>query len=253
MRVGVTIKGAECLSWPGLVCGLVVLMVVGWSAPLCAQAAEERFERLRQEMVDTQIRGRAVTHPELLRAMAAVPRHNFVPKAVQGLAYNDRALPIGLGQTISQPYVVALMTELLDLKPGQRALEIGTGSGYQAAVLAEMGVQVYTIEIVPELGRQAEKVLADLGYARVHVRIGDGFKGWPSEAPFDGIIVTCAPSRIPEPLKEQLAEGGRMVIPVGGDTIQQLVLLTRRHGRIEQKEIVDVRFVPMVDEKGRTY
>jgi protein-L-isoaspartate(D-aspartate) O-methyltransferase len=253
MRVVGKTREAERLSRSSLIFVLVALMVAGWSAPLCAQAAEKRFERLRQQMVDIQIRGRGVSHPELLRAMAAVPRHHFVPKAVQGLAYDDRALPIGLGQTISQPYVVALMTTLLDLESGQRALEIGTGSGYQAAVLAEMGVQVYTIEIVPELGRQAEKILADLGYAQVQVRIGDGFKGWPSEAPFDGIIVTCAPSRIPEPLKEQLAEGGRMVIPVGGDTIQQLVLLTRQHGRIEQQEIVDVRFVPMVDEKGRTY
>lgn len=234
---------------------LLVVALMGWCliVPVHAQAAQDPLRELRRQMVDTQIRARGVDHPEVLRAMAAVPRHRFVPDALQSMAYRDRPLPIGQGQTISQPYIVALMSELLDLQPGQRALEIGTGSGYQAAVLAEMGVEVYTIEIIPELGRQAEQVLAESGYGQVQVKIGDGFKGWPDKAPFDGIIVTCAPTRIPEPLKAQLAEGGRMVIPVGGQGVQQLVLLTRQNGRMEQKKVIDVRFVPMVDEKGVTY
>jgi len=234
---------------------LLAAATVGWWLPVtgCAQAEQDPYQGLRRQMVETQIRGRGVDHPEVLRAMVAVPRHRFVPAALQSMAYRDRPLPIGHGQTISQPYIVALMSELLDLRPGQRALEIGTGSGYQAAVLAEMGVQVYTIEIIPELGRQAEQVLAESGYGQVRVKIGDGFKGWPEKAPFDGIIVTCAPTRIPEPLKEQLAEGGRMVIPVGGQGVQELVVLTRKNGRMQQQKIIDVRFVPMVDHKGGVY
>jgi protein-L-isoaspartate(D-aspartate) O-methyltransferase len=243
----------EDMVRPVIINLLLALVFVWLPAPERAEAADDPFEGLRRQMVDIQIRGRGVANPEVLRAMAAVPRHRFVPQAMQSMAYQDRPLPIGQGQTISQPYIVALMSELLDLKPGQRVLEIGTGSGYQAAVLAEMGVQVYTIEIIPELGRRAEKAMAETGYGQVRVKIGDGYQGWPAKAPFDGIIVTCAPTQIPEPLKEQLAEGGRMVIPVGRQGVQELVLLTRHDGRIEQKKIIDVRFVPMVDGKGGSY
>jgi protein-L-isoaspartate(D-aspartate) O-methyltransferase len=162
-------------------------------------------------------------------------------------------LPIGHGQTISQPYIVALMSQLLAVEPGQRILEIGTGSGYQAAVLAQMGASVYSIEIVAELGRQAQKDLDSLDYETIHLKIGDGYQGWPRYAPFNGIIVTCAPTRIPEPLKIQLAEGGRMVVPVGPRHHQQLVLLTKKSGEVRQEKVVDVRFVPMVDSSGKTY
>lgn len=237
---------------------LTVLFVLGWvpiwmPQPLGAEGVENRYADQRTQMVDIQIRGRGVDHEAVLRAMLSVPRHLFVPESVRSLAYRDRPLPIGQGQTISQPYIVALMSELLDLQPGQRVLEIGTGSGYQAAVLAAMGVAVYSIEIVPELGHQAQVALREAGYGQVRVRVGDGFLGWPEHAPFDGIIVTCAPTRIPEPLKAQLAEGGRMVIPVGRAGVQELVLLKRIEGRIEQQKIIDVRFVPMVDEKGKSY
>jgi protein-L-isoaspartate(D-aspartate) O-methyltransferase len=185
--------------------------------------------------------------------MQAVPRHLFVPEALRHHAYRDTPLPIGHGQTISQPYIVALMSQLLSMEPGWRILEIGTGSGYQAAVLAEMDADVFTIEIVPELGRQAQKTLKATGYTGIRVKIGDGYQGWPDHAPFDAIIVTCSPTRIPQPLESQLAEGGRMVIPVGEAGHQQLLLLTKQHGEIRKEKIVDVRFVPMVDRQGKTY
>lgn len=216
-------------------------------------ATADDFDTLRQQMVKTQLQERSIADKAVLRAMGTVPRHRFVPKALQDQAYNDYPLPIGYKQTISQPYIVALMTEVLDLKPGQRVLEIGTGSGYQAAVLAEMGLEVYSIEIVPELGRQAAKLLTALGYDRVKVKIGDGYKGWPEYAPFDGIMVTCAPGKVPAPLKTQLAEGGRMVIPVGARSNQKLVRLTKQQGRMVEEKVVDVRFVPMVNEKGKRY
>jgi protein-L-isoaspartate(D-aspartate) O-methyltransferase len=233
---------------------LLVLGICGVLAP-ASKAAEpgDDFGRQRHLMVETQIRGRGVRNPAVLRAMAAVPRHQFVPRAMRPLAYQDGALPIGHDQTISQPYIVALMSELLDPRPGQRVLEVGTGSGYQAAVLEEMGAVVFSIEIVPALGQTAQKVLADLGYSQIQIRIGDGYLGWPEHAPYDGIIVTCAPTRIPQPLQDQLAEGGRMVIPVGQSDAQQLFLLTKRQGRIEQEKIIDVAFVPMVDEKGKSH
>ena len=185
--------------------------------------------------------------------MAAVPRHRFVPARLQDMAYEDHPLPIGHGQTISQPYIVALMSQVLAVQPGERVLEIGTGSGYQAAVLAAMGARVFSIEIVAELGRQAADNLKALGYDTVHLKIGDGYQGWPAHAPFDAIIVTCAPSQVPQPLKDQLAEGGRMVIPVGERHYQQLFLLVKSGGVIRQSTIVDVRFVPMVDPRGNTY
>jgi len=165
----------------------------------------------------------------------------------------DYPLPIDEEQTISQPYIVALMTEVLDLDSSSKVLEVGTGSGYQAAVLAEICNSVYTIEIIESLGKKAKALLTQLGYKNVHVKIGDGYKGWKAFSPFDGIIVTCAPTHIPEPLKEQLAEGGKMVIPVGGRQVQELVLLSKEKGRLLQRSILPVRFVPMLKGNGGTY
>jgi len=232
------------------------LMLLTAAVSLCmipTGSSADDFADQRQKMVAMQIGDRGISDASVLKAMATVPRHLFVAPELRDMAYRDTPLPIGHGQTISQPYIVALMSQLLALQPGQRVLEIGTGSGYQAAVLAEMGIFVFTIEIVPELGRQAIGVVDALGYKNIRVKIGDGYKGWPEHAPFDAIIVTCAPTRIPEPLTEQLAEGGRMVIPSGEKYDQQLLLLTKQTGKIRQENIVDVRFVPMVDEKGDPY
>jgi protein-L-isoaspartate(D-aspartate) O-methyltransferase len=195
-------------------------------------------------MVATQIVERGVTDPAVLAAMRKVPRHEFVPAVVRSLAYADHPVPIGYSQTISQPYIVALMTELARVGPGQRVLEVGTGSGYQAAILAEAGAQVFTIEIVPELAARAERDLARLGYTQVHVRAGDGYAGWPDEAPFDAIVVTAAPEKIPPPLLEQLKVGGRIVIPVGG-AYQELRVVTRTEHGLRVRTVIPVRFVPM--------
>ncbi|HVE66135.1 MAG TPA: protein-L-isoaspartate(D-aspartate) O-methyltransferase, partial [Thermoanaerobaculia bacterium] len=181
-----------------------------------------------------------------------VPRHEFVPPTLIARAYENRPLPIGEGQTISQPYIVALMTELLELKPSSRVLEIGTGSGYQSAVLAELASQVYTIEIVPELASLAGSRLKELDYGNVSVREGDGYRGWPEHAPFDAIIVTAAPERIPQPLLDQLAPGGIMVIPVGGFFQELKVFRKSGDGRITEKDILPVRFVPMTGEVEKT-
>lgn len=216
-------------------------------------APADSFARQRQQMVAHQLQSRGIGDDRVLRAMGTVPRHRFVPPDLRPMAYRDTPLPIGHKQTISQPYIVALMSDLLSVGSGDRVLEIGTGSGYQAAVLAEMGIDVFTIEIVPELGRRAMDTLQSLGYENIRVKIGDGYRGWVEHAPFDAIIVTCAPTRVPGPLKDQLAEGGRMVIPVGGKYDQRLLLLTKEKGAVRQKKVVDVRFVPMVDERGKTY
>lgn len=204
-------------------------------------------------MVKNQIVARGITDNRVIKAMRKVERHLFVPDAAKRYAYTDGPLSIGEGQTISQPYIVAYMTECLSLKPDMKVLEVGTGSGYQAAILAEIVGEVYTIEIVETLGKRSKKLLADLGYDNIFVKIGDGYEGWVEHAPYDAIIVTCAPNRIPDPLKEQLVEGGRMIIPVGGSGIQYLILNTKRNGRIRQVSVMPVRFVPMVNERGVKY
>ncbi|HEU0088571.1 MAG TPA: protein-L-isoaspartate(D-aspartate) O-methyltransferase [Pseudonocardiaceae bacterium] len=198
-------------------------------------------------MVDTQIAAAGVRDPRVLDAMRTVPRHEFVPSEQMDRAYEDRALPIGAGQTISQPYIVALMTELLDVQPGDVVLEIGTGSGYQAAVAAELTDRVYTVEIIPELARRAAETLNRLGYTRVQTRNADGYFGWSEHAPYDGIIVTAAPDHIPVPLVQQLREGGRMVIPVGPPgSYQTLWRLTKQQGKVVSENITDVAFVPLL-------
>jgi protein-L-isoaspartate(D-aspartate) O-methyltransferase len=202
----------------------------------------------RRVMVRHQLEGigRDITNQLVLTAMGEVPRHEFVPADVRADAYQDQPLPIGYGQTISQPYIVALMTQALEPAPTDRVLEIGTGSGYQAAVLARIVSQVYTIEIVEALARRAEADLQRLGFTNVTVRAGDGHRGWAEAAPFDAIIVTCAPEEVPRPLVEQLRDGGRMVIPVGDlATGQDLYLLRKKGGKVEQQAILPVRFVPM--------
>ncbi len=231
---------------------ILVLLCVGMAMPLTS-LAQDIMARLRERMVKTQLENRGIKDAEVLTAMRKVERHRFVPEAYASSAYRDHPLPIGEGQTISQPYIVALMTEVLKLKRSDKVLEIGTGSGYQAAILGELCDSVYTIEIVEVLGKRAANLLDALGYEHVAVKIGDGYKGWPEHAPFDAIIVTCSPTQIPQPLQEQLAEGGRMVIPVGQRDAQELVLLTKQKGKLQQDYIVPVRFVPMVDSTGATY
>ena len=198
-------------------------------------------------MVATQLRARLITDERVLAAMARIPRHLFVPEEQRSAAYYDGPLPIGHRQTISQPYIVAFMTEALQLDGTEKVLEIGTGSGYQAAVLAQTAQEVFTIEIVEPLGERAAQLLDSLGYDNVHPRLGDGYRGWPDEAPFDAIIVTAAPDHIPRALVEQLAEGGRMILPVGGRS-QELVLLTKSADGIERREVLPVQFVPMTGE-----
>ncbi len=206
--------------------------------------ASGTMEELRMRMVEEQIAARGIRNEAVLQAFRTVPRHRFVPEVQQANAYQDRPLSIGLGQTISQPYIVALMTDLARPSRDARVLEVGTGSGYQAAILGELFGDVYTIEILPELGRRAEMTLADQKYENVQVRIGDGYDGWPEEAPFDAIVVTAAPPTIPRPLMEQLAQGGRLVIPVGSGS-QDLVVLTRDGDDYRRELVTGVRFVPM--------
>ena len=202
---------------------------------------------MRDRMVETQIKARGVKDPRVLSAMLKVERHLFVPKEHQPSAYSDQPLPIGEGQTISQPYIVGLMTELLELKGEERVLEVGTGSGYQAAILAELAKEVYTIEIIETLAASAKRLLLEMGYQNIQVKAGDGYLGWPEHAPFDAIIVTCAPDRIPQPLLDQLKDGGRLVVPVGTHS-QELKKIIKRSGRIESKDILPVIFVPMTGE-----
>jgi len=235
----------------------VLMAAVLAASPACADAAvvqEPDTTSSARELLVRHLESQGIEDARVLAAMRAVPRHEFVPESMRAYAYEDRPLPIGLQQTISQPYVVALMTELLGGAPGDRVLEIGTGSGYQAAVLGELGYEVFTIEILAELGERAAATLERLGYAEIHARIGDGYQGWPEEAPFEGVIVTAAPESIPEALVQQLAVGGRMVIPVGPTGgVQELLLLRKREdGSLDEQAVIPVRFVPMVQQRGGT-
>ena len=229
--------------------GIIVAGCLALAAPSAVQD-EAAFARARQEMVERQLKGRDITDARVLAAMSKVPRHRFVRPALAGQAYNDHPLPIEEGQTISQPYIVALMTQLLELKGSERVLEVGTGSGYQAAVLAELVKHVYTIEILPGLAKSAAARLRALGYANVEVRAGDGYQGWPDQAPFDAIIVTAGASHIPPPLITQLKDGGRLVIPVDVAVgYQELLQCRKERGQLVKKIIAPVRFVPLIEPK----
>lgn len=225
---------------------LVFALAAMLSISTCADEKSD-FALKRQKMIKEQIEARGIKDKRVLEAMLKVERHRFVPDLYRHLSYADTPLPIGSGQTISQPYIVALMTELLELKGNEKVLEIGTGSGYQAAILAELAREVYTIEILPELTTRSGKLLKELGYKNIKVRCGDGFLGWPEAAPFDAIIVTCAPEEVPKPLIEQLKEGGRLVIPVG-KIHQVLKVLVKSHGKLVERSVIPVSFVPMVNK-----
>jgi protein-L-isoaspartate(D-aspartate) O-methyltransferase len=227
-----------------------VLLAAGWLLS-CAprqSPSDLRWESLRHEMVSRQIEARGIRNPRVLAAMRSVPRHVFVPEPFRTGAYEDSPLPIGDGQTISQPYIVALMTELAGPQPSDRALEVGTGSGYQAAVLANLVQEVYSVEILEALADEAAKRIRSLGYDNITLRVGDGYAGWPEKAPFDLILVTAAPDRVPQSLLDQLASGGRMVVPVGQEgSVQSLQLIRKKpDGTVEIKDVLPVRFVPMV-------
>ena len=226
--------------------GFLCLFVTLGSAGSAAARADE-FDEQRRRMVEAQIRARDVTAPQVLKAMEAVPRHRFVPDTYRAQAYEDYPLPIGEDQTISQPYIVALMTSLVDLRGGERVLEIGTGSGYQAAVLSQIAGEVYSIEILDSLASRARTTLSELGYGNVQVRVGDGFAGWPEKAPFDAILVTAAPPKVPQPLLDQLKVGGKLVIPVGR-YFQDLKVYTRTADGFEVRNVIPVRFVPMTGQ-----
>lgn len=213
-------------------------------------APEDKTRAVREVMVSSQIAARGIKAPAVLQAMRRVPRHEFVPENVRLWAYDDRPLPIGLEQTISQPYIVAMMTELSGARRGSRVLEVGTGSGYQAAVLAELGAAIFSIEIVVPLAERAAETLARLGYRTVKTRAGDGYAGWPEAAPFDAILVTAAPERVPEPLKQQLKVGGRLVVPVG-TTRQEMTVITRTPTGFTTRTVAPVHFVPMTGEAQR--
>ena len=232
---------------------LAIQSAWGFGADAADTIASDPHAAARRRMVEQQLAapGRDITNHRVLAVMGKVPRHELVPADVQAFGYADRPLPIGHGQTISQPYIVAFMTEKLEPKPTDRVLEIGTGSGYQAAVLAELVSNVFTIEIVEPLARRAEADLKRLGCTNVTVRAGDGYKGWPDAAPFDAIIVTCAPDHVPRPLVEQLKEGGRMMIPVGPAHDQSLYLLEKKGGKVQRRAILPVRFVPMTGDQGK--
>jgi len=211
---------------------------------------EKEFKQQRELMVEQQLMPRGIRNQEVVRAFTTVPRHRFVGAALQHSAYADHPLPIGEGQTISQPYMVALMTQCLDLTGSGRVLEIGTGSGYQTAILATIAAEVFTIERVASLAKNAESILKELGYNNVHFLVGDGTRGWPEEAPFEGIVVTAGAPRIPEPLVAQLADGGRLVIPVGGGWSQELMIVRKEKGNIEEEPVCGCVFVPLLGEFG---
>ena len=207
------------------------------------------YAEMRWRMVEDQSIARGIRDSAVINAMLKIPRHEFVPPESRESAYGDSPVPIGRGQTISQPYIVALMSEVLGPAPGRKVLEVGTGSGYQTAILAETGAEVYTIEIIPELAERTRRLLEKLGYTDVHFRVGDGYAGWEENAPYDGIIVTAAPGDVPEALVSQLKVGGRMVIPVGGEN-QELLLIEKSEKGVSYRKVTSVRFVPMTGEPG---
>ncbi|MGQ9688750.1 MAG: protein-L-isoaspartate(D-aspartate) O-methyltransferase [Desulfobaccales bacterium] len=226
---------------------LLVVLLSGLGLKDPGTAASEPYAKERQHMVAGQLKARDITDPRVLAAMGAVPRHRFVPEYLAPLAYSDQPLPIGSGQTISQPYIVALMSQWAEVQAGHKVLEVGTGSGYQAAVLAHLTDKVFTIELRPELAQAAEQRLKSLGCATVRVRCGDGYQGWPEEAPFDAILVTAAAPEVPPALKNQLKEGGRLVMPVGPPAGAQYLLRLRKiKGEMREEERLPVRFVPLV-------
>jgi protein-L-isoaspartate(D-aspartate) O-methyltransferase len=231
-----------------------LLLAVALAATGCHHkpVSTSEFAAERQKMVQEQLKPRDIHDERVLAAMGKVPREEFVSEDMRSKSYADSAVPIGHDQTISQPFIVAFMTEQLRPQPTDRVLEIGTGTGYQTAILAELVKDVYTIEIVEPLAKDASVRLARLGYSNAHVKIGDGFQGWPEVAPFDAIIVTCAPDKVPQPLTQQLKEGGRMIIPVGSGIMeQQLYLLEKKNGELAQRAILPVRFVPMAGEAAK--
>jgi len=233
---------------------LILFLISLWaslnlSIPVAFSQEDPGLVEARRRMVERDLKGRDIRDPKVLEILGRVPRHLFVEPSLKGKAYADHPLPIGEGQTISQPYIVAFMTQILKVQPGERVLEIGTGSGYQAAVLAELTDQVYTVEIVESLTRQAARRLKDLGYGSVRVKYGDGYFGWEEAAPFDAIIVTCAANHIPPPLIKQLKEGGRLILPLGSTTyFQTLTLLTKKMGKTDIQHLTGVAFVPMTGE-----
>ncbi|MDQ3115083.1 MAG: protein-L-isoaspartate(D-aspartate) O-methyltransferase [Verrucomicrobiota bacterium] len=229
---------------------LLLLLLLGTSCRPAEISARE-FAADRERMVKFQVAMRGVINERVLAAMRKVPREHFVPEKMRARSYTDRPLPIGYDQTISQPFIVAFMTDKLELKPTDRVLEIGTGSGYQAAILAELAAEVYSIEIIAPLGKSAEETLKRLGYKNVHVKVGDGYKGWAEHAPYDAVIVTCAPNHVPQPLAEQVKDGGRIIIPVGEAGAQELYLLEKKDGKLRQRAVLPVRFVPMTGEAGQ--
>ncbi len=236
-------------SKPLLILGLFLVLGAAAPTPRLSQTPKTSpdFAAARREMVTRQLKDRGITDPRVLAALGRVPRHRFVPASLAPLAYGDFPLPIGRGQTISQPYIVALMSQWARVRPGEKVLEVGTGSGYQAAVLAELTEQVFTIEIKPDLARAARALLTELGYAQVKVRTGDGYRGWPEAAPFDAILVTAAAPAVPPALTAQLKEGGRLVMPLGEPRGEQTLGRWRKvQGELKQEESLPVRFVPLV-------
>jgi protein-L-isoaspartate(D-aspartate) O-methyltransferase len=253
MREILSGRSKTMLTWYGVLAVMLYTTSTAFGAP---GTGVDPYSAARQAMLeeiaaDVRLTSEALNKealdPRVLDAMATVPRHELVPDELRSMAYENRPLPIGHGQTISQPYIVAIMTDLLKFEPGQRALEIGTGSGYQAAILGELGGEVYTIEIIEELGEQARRSLERLGYSNIEVRIGDGYYGWEEQAPFDAIVVTAAASHVPPPLIKQLKNGGRMIIPVGSRFMVQQLLLVEKDaaGKVTTRQILPVRFVPL--------
>lgn len=232
---------------------IFMLMAALFNTPE-AISQQDPFNLQREEMVKLQLQMRGISDDKILEAFRKVPRHVFVPAEYRRYSYADQPIPIGEGQTISQPYIVAFMSQVLQVEPNEKVLEVGTGSGYQAAILAELDAEVFSIEINETLADRAKVTLDQLGYSNIHLKTGDGYEGWDEHAPYNAILVTCSPASIPPILKDQLAEGGRMIIPVGPqNSVQYLYLLENHKGKIRQKNVMPVRFVPMTDGKGKTY